>query len=454
VPQVVTVPVSQLGNRSYLVHDGRHALAIDPPRDVEALDAAAEEARVRIVAVAETHVHNDFVSGARRLSDRHRARHLVAAAAPLRFLRSPVFDGDKVQVGDLQVEVIATPGHTAEHLAFLVTTDAGEAPALFTGGSLLFGTVGRTDLLGEELAEPLARAQHRSVRRLHDTLPGETRLLPTHGFGSFCASTTADTPQGSTLADQAATNPALTTEDEDTFVRALLAGFGAYPRYYEHMAELNRHQLPPPPPSAPLDPAGVRSAVAGGARLVDLRDREAYARAHHEGSWGVEYGDQAATYLGWLAPWGQRLVLVADDTEPLERAVVDLQRIGVDDVAVGEVEPQPGPEPGAGCPGYRRLRWEDLADARTGGEPFVLDVRGRDEFDDGHVPGAVNVPLHELAPDHEALPDGEVWVHCRSGYRASIGASLLHAAGRPVVHVDDDVERAAAAGVSLTTTDG
>ncbi len=449
MPEVVTVPVPQLGNRCYLVHDGRRALVVDPPRDVAAVEAAAEEAGLAIAAVAETHVHNDFVSGARQLSERWRVPHLAAAAAPLRFLRSPVFDGDKVQVGDLQVEVVATPGHTPEHLAYLVTTDAAAAPALLSGGSLLFGTVGRTDLLGADLAEPLARAQYRSVRRLLADLPGTTLLLPTHGFGSFCASTTAEATRVATLEEEARRHPVLAAADEDAFVRDLLDGFGPYPRYYAHMAGLNQHQTPPPPAPAPLDEAGVRAAVARGARVVDLRDRASYAAGHREGSWGVEHGDQVATYLGWLSPWGQPLVLVGDDPDRLTRALADLHRIGVDDVAVAAVAPVPEqPDP---CAGYRRLRWEDLAAEQAVTTPTVLDVRNRDEFAAGHVEGAHHVPLHDLDDALDRLPPGELWVHCRSGYRASIGASLLHAHGRTVVHLDDDVERAAAAGVPFVS---
>lgn len=452
MPHVVTVPVPQLGNRSYLVHDGRHGVVIDPPRDIGPVLQAAEEAGVEIGGVAETHVHNDFVSGARQVAEHLTVPHLVAASAPLEFRRTPVFDGNKVAVGGLQVEVVGTPGHTAEHLAFLVSTDAGDAPALFSGGSLLFGTVGRTDLLGSELAEPLARAQYRSVRRLADTLPGSTRLLPTHGFGSFCASTAAAVDGEATLAEEAARNPALAAADEDEFVRDLLAGFGPYPRYYAHMADLNRRQPAAPADSEPLDEEAVRAAVSTGARVVDLRARDAFASGHREGAWAVEHADQSATYVGWLAPWRQRLVLVGPDPEVVDRARTDLHRIGFDDVAVAAVDPAPGAGP---CPGYRRLRWEDLAAARRARTDLVvLDVRNRDEHASGHLDGAVNIPLHEI-PLHDLdaldspLPDGEVWVHCRSGYRAAIAASLLHAQGRTVVHLDDDLDRAPEAGLAV-----
>lgn len=444
--QTIAIDTPQLGNRSYLVHDGEHALVVDPPRDVERIEEAAEDAGVRILTVAETHVHNDYVSGGRRLARRHRADHVTAAAEPLRFARTGVHDGDELQVGALQVEVLATPGHTPGHLAFVVTTDAG-SPALFSGGSLLFGTVGRTDLTGHELTEPLARAQVRSARRLAQLLPAETALHPTHGFGSFCAAAAADTASHSTLGAELGRNPVLDGRDEETVAHELLAGFGPVPRYYAHMAELNRNQdLSPPPQPRRLQREQLLACLQRGVPVVDVRTRESFARGHLDGVTSIAYGVQCATYVGWLLPWGTPPVLVGDE-EDLQKVVEDLRRIGIDHVE--GVSTEATPERGATC-GYRRLPWEALAEEQRGGRrPLVVDVRTRAEFGEGHVTGAVNIPVHELPEVVDDLPAGEAWVHCKSGYRAGIGASMLHAAGRPVVHLDDDWDRAASAGIEL-----
>ena len=445
---IVTLETPQLGNRSYLVHDGELALVVDPPRDLDRVEAAAEAAGVRIAAVAETHVHNDYVSGGRRLARRHRAEHLVAAAEALRFTRTGVGDGDKVQVGTLQVEVLGTPGHTPGHLAYLATTDAGSTPALFSGGSLLFGTVGRTDLAGPELTERLAREQVRSARRLANLLPADTALLPTHGFGSFCASTTADPGTGSTLGRESGRNPVLDGRDEDAVVRELLAGLGPVPSYYTHMADLNRAQdLSPAPAPARLDRGEVLAALRRGVPVVDVRSREAFAGGHLEGATSIEYGAQCATYVGWLLPWGGPLVLVGDDERELEEAVVDLGRIGIDGIAGVSTAATPATDAPRG---YRRLPWAALAaELHDGRRPLVVDVRTRAEYRDGHLDGSVNAPVHELPELLDELPAGEAWVHCKSGYRAGIAASLLHAAGRTVVHVDDSWERAAESGIPL-----
>ena len=450
-PSVVPLATPSLGNRSYLVHDGTEALVVDPPRDVERVEAAAEEAGVRIAAVAETHVHNDYVSGGRRLARRHGADHLLAADEQVRFDRVGVRDGDKTQVGGLLVEVLGTPGHTPGHLAYLVGTDGGDAPALFSGGSLLLGTVGRTDLCGPDLTDRLAREQVRTARRLADLLPADTTLHPTHGFGSFCASTTAGATSGTTLAEELAGNPVLDGRDVEDVARALVAGFGPVPAHYAHMADLNRTQtLGPTVAPARLDAAAVRGVLSAGGTVVDVRPRQAFADGHLAGVLGIEYGAQCATYVGWLTPWGEPLVLVGDDDGELAEAVLDLGRIGIDTVRGTSTEGAPATEAEA-APGYRRLAWEDLAaEQRAGRRPLVVDVRTRAEFAEGHLEGAVCAPVHELPELLEGLPGGEAWVHCRSGYRAQLAAGLLHARGRQVVHLDDDIERAAAAGLAVT----
>ena len=265
---VVTVDTPQLGNRSYLVHDGVRALVVDPPRDFERLERTAEDAGIEIAAVAETHLHNDFVSGAPALARRHGVEHFVAADEQVSFRRRGIAHGDVFEVGGLEVEVLSTPGHTPGHVAYAACSDAS-TPVLFTGGSLLYGTVGRTDLSGAEQTERLARAQYRSVRSLAERFPAETALFPTHGFGSFCASSSACSASSSTIAAEAFDNVALTVDDEDRFVRDLLAGLGPVPAYYDHMAGLNRagHGLEPV----------ARPQLVGGPRvtLVAARPRRA-----------------------------------------------------------------------------------------------------------------------------------------------------------------------------------
>ncbi len=449
---VVTIELPQLGNRCHVVHDGTSALVVDPPRDLTAVERAAEEAQVDIVAVADTHVHNDYVSGALGLARRHGADYLLSADEQVEFERVGVRDGDLVGVGGLDVRVIATPGHTRHHQAFLARPrdPADRHPgALFSGGSLLHGTVGRTDLLGAQHATGLARAQWVSARALGSLRP-DVVLHPTHGFGSFCASTSAEQGDGpATIGTERSTNPAL-LQDQDRFVAGLLAGYGPFPSYYEQMGPLNRAGAGrrPPLPGRPLTAVDLRDVLAEGAWVVDLRGRDRFAEAHLAGAVSVEYADQFATYVGWLVPWHTRLVLLTDRPQELAPALRDLAAIGVEGVGTHVLEPD------AELPAtYRRTDWTTFrsdfrAEPRAG---VVVDVRQRDEFEDGHLTGAFHLPVHEVETRSRALPPGELWVHCRSGYRAGIAASLLHRLGRSVVHVDDDWARVAELGIPTST---
>ena len=434
---VVTLEVPELGNRCHLVHDGRSALVVDPPRDPEAVERAAEAAGVEIAVVADTHVHNDYVSGALGLARRHGADYLLAADERVDFERVGVRAGDVLDVGRLQVRVLATPGHTRHHQAFLASDGNGPA-ALLSGGCLLHGTVGRTDLVDELLTDELARAQWASARALA-TLAPDTLLLPTHGFGSFCAAGPA-APTGSagapgTLADQLSTHPALLT-DQETFVSDLVAGFGPVPSYYPHMAPLNRagagRALPRPPRRVTAEQ--VSDAILRGSWVIDLRGRASYARGHLAGTVSVEYGTQFATYVGWLVPWADDIVLLTDSPTLLEPALRDLARIGIEGVGTHLL-----PEETALPATYRRTDWAGFRAAA--GPRVVVDVRQRDEYDAGHLADAIHLPVQDVEVHGAGLPAGDLWVHCRSGYRAGIAASLLHRLGRSVVHVDDGWER-------------
>lgn len=233
---VETLPVEGLGNRSYLAGGANAAVAVDPPRDVERVIAAAARRGVRITHVVESHIHNDYVTGGLELARITGAAYLVPAGAHVSFDRIPVADGDTVSIDEgLVLRAVATPGHTPHHTSY-VLEDAGTAVAAFTGGSLLIGTVGRPDLVEPRLTEQLARAQHASAHRLAK-LPDEVRVLPTHGFGSFCSSAQAE-GEASTIGVERVRNDAL-VKDVDTFVADLLAGLDAIPAYYTHMGPAN-----------------------------------------------------------------------------------------------------------------------------------------------------------------------------------------------------------------------
>ncbi|WP_232835664.1 MBL fold metallo-hydrolase [Actinocorallia populi] len=425
-----------LGDRSYLVTDGETAFVVDPQRDI---DRMREPARgVTITHVFETHIHNDYVTGGPALARATGAAYHVNADDPVRFERSPIRDGDVVEVGPrMRVRAMATPGHTHTHLSYVLESE-GETVAVFTGGSLLYGSTGRPDLLGPDHTDALARAQHRTARRLAAELPDGTEVYPTHGFGSFCSATQSDAPL-STIGRERRINPVL-TQDEREYVETLLAGLDAYPAYYAHMTPRNLEG-----PGAPdlsearrADAAELRRRVEAGEWVVDLRSRKAFAAGHLGGAFNFGLDGSFATYLGWLIPWGTPVSLLAETPDEIAEAQRELVRIGIERPAAAATGDPSGWTGGAPLSGFGLATFDELAAVRHHRPVVVLDVRRNDEWERSHLPGAVHIPLHELLSRVEEVPEGEVWVHCASGYRSAIAGSFLTAAGRRVVVIDDD----------------
>ena len=445
---VEVVETPELGDRSYVAHDGTTAVVVDPQRDLDRVEGLLTTHGLRCAFVAETHVHNDYVSGGLDLAGRWGADYLLADGERLPFQRRNVNDGDEFVAGNLRVKTVATPGHTFDHVTYLV--DDGSAPVAFTGGSLLFGSVGRTDLLGEEHTETLARLQFRSARRLGKLLADDVPVYPTHGFGSFCSTGNMTATTASTIGAERAHNDAFTIPDEDAFVSRLVAGLTAYPAYYAHMGARNRAGAAPADLSAVtrVDPGELRKRIAGGEWVVDLRSRVAFARAHLTGTVSVALDVSFATYLGWLIPWGTPLTLLGETEHVVAEAQRQLVRIGIDRPAgawFGTTEDLGSDEP---LRGYPVIGFAELANAP---DLVVVDVRRHDERREGHLPGSIHIPIHEILSRLDELPTGQLAVHCASGYRASIAASLLDGMGRDVVLVDDDWTNARTSGLSIVT---
>lgn len=452
---VEVISTEDLGDRSYLVHDGTSAVVVDPQRDIDRVEKVFAEHGVTCAMVVETHIHNDYVTGGYDLAQRNGCPYVVNADDKVSFERHAVRDGDELVVGKMTVRVLSTPGHTDTHLSYVIS-EGDETPAVFTGGSLLYGSVGRTDLVDVARTDELTRAQFHSARRLADELPDATEVFPTHGFGSFCSSGSAAGGDGGTIGEEKQRNDALTTDDEDAFVEKLIANLTAYPAYYAHMGALNR-QGPTAPdlaPPSPLHADELRTRIDAGEWIVDLRDQTAYAASHVHGSVGIALGTQFSTYVGWLMPWGTPLSLIGDTAEQVADAQRMLVRIGVDELqgaATGSAEELSGDTPLSSYPLHTFAELPAsvvAADDATDGDSVILDVRRDDEYDAGHIPGAAHVPMHHLLERLDTLPAGQLWVHCASGYRASIAASLLDRAGRDVVLVDDDYSNAVDAGIT------
>ncbi len=454
--EIVTIETPSLGDRTYLATDGVSALVVDPQRDIDRVLAVAAARGVEVTHVFETHIHNDYVSGGLALARRCGAAYHVNAADAVAFSRVGIGDGDTIAAGrSMRVRVIATPGHTFTHLAYALEDAAtGEVTAVFTGGSLLHGSTGRPDLLGAEHTLALAAAQHASARRLAEVLPDRTPVCPTHGFGSFCAATTAGAA-GSTIGEEKRSNPALTL-GTDSYVAALVGSLDAYPAYYAHMAAANAAgpSAPDQTPPTRVLASELRWRISAGEWVVDLRPRREFAAGHVPGSFSFEYGDSFATYLGWLLPWGTPLTLVGETGAQTAAAQRDLVRIGIDRLAGAAIARSPGWPTAQHLAIYPVSDFPGLAAAWARQDLTVLDVRRASERAREHITGSVHVPLHELPGRTRDLPHGPLWVHCQGGYRASIAASLLQAAGHTVTAVDDDLGRAADAGLTVIRPSG
>jgi glyoxylase-like metal-dependent hydrolase (beta-lactamase superfamily II)/rhodanese-related sulfurtransferase len=445
-----------LGDRSYLLSDGEVGVVVDPQRDPSPYLQAAAQLGVGIVAVLETHIHNDYVSGGAALALLTGATYAIPAGESVSFsgeLRT-LDDGDTLLAGGLEVTAIATAGHTAHHLSYLFKpTDetAGERVPehiVCTGGSLLHGATGRTDLLGPDLAETLARSQWHSVRRLLTTLPRQAKILPTHGFGSFCSATPAAGGSAgvSTIAQELEHNPGALLEEEE-FVTSLLVDPLPIPSYYRYMAPLNRKgpAVPSFGPAPELDADALDDAIRGAKWVVDLRKRWEFAAAHLSGTVNLELGDNLTTYLGWIVPWESNLVLIAKDAAEIAEARRLIARIGRDDLSGlalwGKAASAPDQTGGSRLHSYPVATFSDLAEAWSDKEtlrPRVFDVRHRHEWQAGHLLGARNLALPELVAHRGDVPTTvPVWVHCGAGFRAAAAASLLSGWGASPVLIDD-----------------
>jgi hydroxyacylglutathione hydrolase len=426
-PTILTVLDEGLGNTSYLVDlgDGR-ALAVDPSRDQRAMYGALSAHALKVAFAADTHLHADFLTGVQQLAATDRATVLASAAGGREFKHTRLRDGDEVDLGGLTLRAWGTPGHTDEHLCFLLE-DGSRTLGVFTGGSLLVGAVARTDLVDPARTEELARAQYRSVQRLL-SLPDEVLVWPTHGAGSFCAAASG-TQRSSTIGAERAHNQLLVAGDEDSFVAGLLASLGSYPPYFRRLGEVNRRGpgvLPRRLPLAAMDPGAVAVAQAAGATVVDVRPFASFAASHVPGALSNPLRPAFASWLGWLVDHERPVVVVRDPDQDADELLWQAAKIGYE-ALVGELADGMAAWTAAGLP----TGSVPVTDAP--GEPVsrrILDIRQNAEYRAGHVPGAVHVELGALAAAADRLGDDvPTVVMCGHGERASSAASLLAARG-------------------------
>jgi hydroxyacylglutathione hydrolase len=419
-----------LGNSAYLVDlgDGR-ALAVDASLDLRAMRAAAERRGLRLAFAADTHLHADFLSGARQLAADDGATVLASRAGQRHFDHAGLEDGDEVDLGGLRLRTIATPGHTDEHVSF-VLLDGDRPQGVFTGGSLIVGSAARTDLMSPERTEELARAQYRSLRRIA-ALDDDVEVWPTHGAGSFCSSV-SDGSRVSTVGQENRTNPLLAAPDEDTFVRRLLGSLGTFPPYFLRLGELNRLgpllRRKPHLPGLTVDE--TRLAQAAGGQIVDVRPVPAFSAQHPADALSIPLRAAFASWLGWLVPVDRPLIFLRDADQDPEEIAWQAAKIGYDNLA-GEIAGGMGAWLSAGAPTASVPTTPPVAAPDVN----VLDIRQESEFESGHVPGALHVELGSLEARLDDIPDTPTVVMCGHGERAMGAASVLARAGHSNMRV-------------------
>jgi hydroxyacylglutathione hydrolase len=448
-PLVLQVEDKGLGNTAYLVDlgDGR-ALAVDASRDLRALEAAVESRGLRVAVAADTHLHADFLSGARQLAATQGATVLASSAGNRVFDHHGLRDCDEYDLGGLRLRALGTPGHTDEHLSYLLLD--GERPVgVFTGGSLLVGAVARTDLVDPARTVELARAQYRSMQRLLK-LPDQVGVWPTHGAGSFCAAPLGSA-RTSTIGSERATNPLLAASDEDAFVAQLLGSLGSFPPYFLRLGEANRRGpaiLPPRLRLEQLTPYAVATAQAAGATVLDIRPVASFAAGHPAGALSIALRPAFASWLGWLAPHDRPLALIREPDQDADEVLWQAAKIGYDNI-IGELAGGQDAWSAAGLPAASL----PLVDATAENSVRVLDIRQQSEYRAGHVPGALNIELGTLPAALIHLNDVPTVVMCGHGERAMGAASLLANAGftRLSVLAGSPEDWAAANGTDLET---
>jgi hydroxyacylglutathione hydrolase len=427
-----------LGNSAYLVisEADRVTALIDPLRDVDQYQAVARQEGVCITHVLETHLHNDFLSGSRELAAVSGARIVASADAGLEFDHQPVRDGDVVALGEVRISVLATPGHTPEHVSYLAhdTSRPADPPVLFSGGSLLVGAVSRTDLLGHEHATGLAHQLYRTLHERILPLGDDVVVYPTHGAGSFCTAA-ASAESTTSIGRERRTNLFLQLPGPDAFAQRLQASMPSYPTYFLHMRELNKRGpriVSGVPRLAPLTALDVRARQQRGEAIVDMRSIHDYARGHIPRSFHVELRAAFGSWVGWVVPFGTPVILVAETKLVHEYAVRQLIRIGYDELP-GYLDGGMDAWNRAGLPldQATKLTMRELRERLERGEPLVvLDVRQAHEWQVGHIPDAILHEAGELRKGIPELPGNRlIAAHCGHGERAATALSLLEQRG-------------------------
>jgi hydroxyacylglutathione hydrolase len=424
-----------LGNSAYLIgsHDTKKGILIDPLRDVDRYLQATSERGLTLTHVLDTHLHADFVSGNREIAQQTGAIIGASAEAKVGFEHQPLTEDSVIDLGAFQLRVVTTPGHTPEHISFLlVEHDAKTPAALFSGGALIVGGAARTDLLTPELTHPLAHQLYHTIHHKLLRLPDAVDVFPTHGAGSFCV-TPVSKERTTTIGRERVSNALAQAPSEEEFVKRALAGLSSYPTYYKFMRAINQQGpkiLGGIPVLKPLSAGEVKALMDADAGVVilDVRHGVAFGAGHIPNSYGIRVDAPLTTWAGWLIPFGSRIVLVGESTDQTVAATRQLIRIGYDELVgtlEGGIEAWAREYPLASIPS---IDVSELHERLT--EVILIDVRQRSEWDEGHIPGAIHFEGGRVAWEDLPFPhDKPLAIQCSSGNRSMSVSSVLRRRG-------------------------
>ena len=435
-----------LGNSAYLIgsHETKKGILIDPLRDVDRYLHAASELGLTLTHVLDTHLHADFISGNREIANQTNALIGASATAQVVFEHQPLDENSVIDLGAFQIRVMTTPGHTHEHISFLLTEADSKTPAaLFSGGALIVGGAARTDLLGHEHTLGLAHDLYHTIHDKLLKLPDEVEVFPTHGAGSFCVAP-ASKDRTTTIGRERKTNQLAQPMNQEEFIKRALTGLPSYPTYYKYMRPLNQNRvkiLGGVPVLKPITPTEVKSLMDEGVLVLDVRHQKAFAAGHIPGSYGIRVDAPLVVWAGWVIPFGSRIILLTESAGDREEAMRQLIRIGYDDV-VGYVEggieawAKEYPVETVSAIGPKELR-ERLS------EVTLLDVRMLSEWNEGHIAGAIHFEGGRVAWDELTFPkDKPIAIQCASGNRSIIAISVLKRRGiHNVIQVDGGITK-------------
>ncbi|WKZ39619.1 MAG: MBL fold metallo-hydrolase [Anaerolineales bacterium] len=422
-----------LGNSAYLIgsHETKKGILIDPLRDVDRYLHAASELGLTLTHVLDTHLHADFVSGNREIAHQTGAVIGASADAKVGFEHNPLTEESVIDLGAFQVRVMSTPGHTPEHISFLIVEPDRKTPsALFSGGALIVGGAARTDLLTPELTYPLASHLYHTIHNKLLKLPDELEVFPTHGAGSFCVAPVSS-DRTTTIRRERSSNPLALAGTEDEFIKRALTGLPSYPTYYKYMREVNQKGariLGGVPILKPFSAGEVKAMMEEGVVVLDVRHNKKFGAGHIPNSYGIRVDAPLVTWAGWMIPFGSRILLVAENADQRSEATRQLIRIGYDNL-VGYLEG--GIEAWARDYPVKTVQSMDARELRERlDEVFLVDVRMKSEWDAGRIPGAIHFEGGRIAWEELPFPhDKPLAIQCASGSRSMAAISVLKRRG-------------------------